>query len=41
MAYLDAHRHQVVEGRQLGVEPICAVLKDTAAKIALSTTGWN
>lgn len=37
MAYLDAHRHQVVEGRQLGVEPICAVLKDTAAKIAPST----
>ena len=37
MAFLDAQRGQVVEGRELGVEPICAVLKDTAAKIAPST----
>ena len=28
VAYIDAHRHDVVDGREVGVEPICAVLKD-------------
>jgi len=37
VAYIDAHRGEVVEGSELGVEPICAVLKDTAAQIAPST----
>lgn len=37
MDYIDAHRHEVVEGRELGVEPICAVLSGTAAQIAPST----
>ncbi len=27
MTYIDDHRHEVVEGRQLGVEPICEVLQ--------------
>ncbi|WP_229738471.1 IS3 family transposase, partial [Isoptericola cucumis] len=27
VAYIDAHRHEVVEGRELGVEPICEVLQ--------------
>ena len=36
MAYLDAHRHDVVEGREVGVEPICAVLKDAGVQIAPS-----
>ena len=35
--YIDAHRHHVVEGRQLGVEPICAVLKDAGVPIAPSS----
>ena len=37
MAYLDAHRHDVVDGRQVGVEPICAVLKDAGVQIAPSS----
>ena len=36
MAYLDAHRHDVVDGREVGVEPICAVLKDAGVQIAPS-----
>lgn len=35
--YIDAHRDRVVEGRRLGVEPICAVLKDAGVQIAPST----
>jgi putative transposase len=27
VTYIDDHRHEVVEGRQLGVEPICEVLQ--------------
>ncbi|GAA1937015.1 hypothetical protein GCM10009815_35020 [Nocardioides marmoribigeumensis] len=37
MAYIDAHRHDVVEGREVGVEPICAVLKDAGMQIAPSS----
>jgi hypothetical protein len=25
VAYIDAHRERVVEGRRLGVEPICEI----------------
>ena len=35
--YIDAHRGQIVEGKELGVEPICAVLKDAGVQIAPST----
>jgi transposase InsO family protein len=35
--YVDAHRDRVVEGRRLGVEPICAVLTDAGVQIAPST----
>ena len=35
--YIDAHRHRVVEGRKLGVEPICAVLREAGVQIAPST----
>ena len=35
--YIDAHRDHLVAGRRLGVEPICAVLKDTCVQIAPST----
>ena len=35
--YIDAHRDRVVDGRELGVEPICAVLKDVGVQIAPST----
>ncbi|WP_259558154.1 IS3 family transposase [Brachybacterium sillae] len=35
--YIDTHRDRVVEGRRLGVEPICAVLKDAGVQIAPST----
>ena len=37
MAYLDAHRHDVVDGREVGVEPICAVLKDAGVQVAPSS----
>ncbi|GAA4686991.1 hypothetical protein GCM10023226_25980 [Nocardioides nanhaiensis] len=37
MAYLDAHRYDVVDGREVGVEPICAVLKDAGVQIAPSS----
>ena len=36
MAYIDAHRHAVVAGLEVGVEPICAVLKDAGVQIAPS-----
>ena len=37
MAYLEAHRHDVVGGREVGVEPICAVLKSAGVQIAPSS----
>ena len=37
VAYIDDHRHRVVEGRALGVEPICAVLREAGVQIAPST----
>ena len=35
--YIDAHRDRVVEGKKLGVEPICAVLKDAGVQVAPSS----
>ena len=35
--YIDAHRDGVVEGRLLGVEPICEVLTESGVRIAPST----
>ena len=35
--YIDTHRDQIVEGRKLGVEPICAVLRQAGVQIAPST----
>jgi transposase InsO family protein len=35
--YIDAHRHRVVAGKKLGVEPICEVLRDAGVPIAPST----
>jgi putative transposase len=37
VAYIDAHRERVVEGRRLGVEPICEVLATADVQIAPST----
>ena len=37
MAYLEAHRHDVVDGREVGVEPICAVLKEAGVQTAPSS----
>lgn len=37
VAYIDAHKDRVVEGRRLGVEPICAVLAKAGTEIAPST----
>jgi transposase InsO family protein len=35
--YIDTHRDRIVEGRELGVEPICAVLREAGVQIAPST----
>lgn len=35
--YIDGHRERVVEGKKLGVEPICAVLKEAGVQIAPRT----
>ena len=35
--YIDGHRERVVEGKKLGVEPICAVLKESGVQIAPRT----
>jgi putative transposase len=35
--YIDAHRGRSVEGRKLGVEPICAVLRSAGVQIAPSS----
>ncbi len=37
VAYIDEHRERVVEGRRLGVEPICEVLRSADVEIAPST----
>ncbi|WP_224745685.1 IS3 family transposase [Nocardioides ganghwensis] len=37
VAYLEAHRHDVVDGREVGVEPICAVLKEAGVQTAPSS----
>ena len=37
MAYIDEHRHRVVEGKPLGVEPIIEVLQHAGVEIAPST----
>lgn len=36
-AYIDGHKDRVVEGRRLGVEPICEVLAKAGTEIAPST----
>ena len=35
--YIDTHRDRLVEGKELGVEPICQVLRDAGVQIAPST----
>lgn len=35
--YIDAHRDRIVEGKKLGVEPICTVLSEAGVQIAPST----
>ena len=35
--YIDAHRDRIVEGRRLGVEPICRTLREAGVQIAPST----
>jgi putative transposase len=35
--YIDRHRDRIVEGRKLGVEPICAVLREAGVQIAPSS----
>jgi len=37
VAFIDANRDDVVEGRKLGVEPICAVLRDAGIQVAPSS----
>jgi len=37
VAFIDANRHAVVEGRRLGVEPICTVLRNAGVQVAPST----
>ena len=37
MAFIDANRDDVVEGRKLGVEPICAVLRNVGIQVAPSS----
>jgi putative transposase len=35
--YIDTHRDRLVEGKKLGVEPICEVLRDAGVQIAPSS----
>jgi len=35
--YIDAHRDRIVEGKKLGVEPICEALREAGVQIAPST----
>jgi hypothetical protein len=37
VAFIDASRHEIVEGRKLGVEPICAILRNAGVQVAAST----
>lgn len=37
MAFIDANRDDIVEGRKLGVEPICAVLRGAGVQVAPSS----
>ena len=37
MRFIDEHRHDRIEGREFGVEPICRVLSEHGCKIAPST----
>jgi transposase InsO family protein len=37
VGYIDAHRDLLVEGKKLGVEPICEVLREAGVQIAAST----
>ena len=37
MRFIDEHRHDVIDGREFGVEPICRVLSEHGCKIAAST----
>ena len=37
MRFIDQHRHDVFDGREFGVEPICRVLSEHGCKIAPST----
>ena len=37
MAFIDAHRDEIVEGRPLGVEPICRALRAAGLQVAPST----
>ncbi|MBT9258124.1 IS3 family transposase [Phycicoccus sp. KQZ13P-1] len=36
VAYIDAHRHDVVDGREVGVEPICTELATAGVQVAPS-----
>jgi putative transposase len=35
--FIDEHRHDMIDGRQFGVEPICRVLSEHGCPIAPST----
>jgi putative transposase len=35
--FIDEHRHDIIDGREFGVEPICRVLFEHGCKIAPST----
>ena len=37
MRFIDEHRHDTIDGRQFGVEPICRVLSEGGRRIAPST----
>ncbi|WP_413543106.1 IS3 family transposase [Citricoccus nitrophenolicus] len=37
VAFIDAHRYEAVDGRKLGVEPICVVLRQAGLQVAPST----
>jgi hypothetical protein len=39
VAFIDAHRYEVVDGKELGVEPICSVLRKAGLQVAASTPG--
>jgi hypothetical protein len=37
MRFIDEHRHDMIDGREFGVEPICRVLSEHRCQIAPST----